>query len=122
METYRATLQIKVCNAAKRDDDAYYLKEVELVLPPLPGTVIVVHDTKINTKIKPKEFTVRSYKQHTADQSAGRILIVLDQDNTTFKQPGEFGRICKRLEELGFHLEPSAVPKRRKAAPTTAES
>lgn len=108
---YKCQLQIKVCNAADRNLDRHYVRDVELTLPPLPDTIIIVSVNKINTKIKSKEFTVRNYKQTTNNEDG--VFVRLDQDNTTFSHQGQFDSICARLEELGFYQEPSLTQKRK---------
>ncbi len=112
---YKCQLQIKVCNAADRSLDRHYIRDVELLLPPLPDTIIIVSVNKINTKIKSKEFIVRTYKQTTtSDIDAVCVFVRLEPDNTTFKQQNQFGSVCARLEELEFCQEPSLAKRKIK--------
>lgn len=86
----KVTLVRQVTHAEDRSLDAVYEMNVDLVLPPLPGTSV---------EILGRTFQIMTYKQVVR----GSVLVYLEKDNETFKG-GNFEKQCQKMVDLGFTL------------------
>lgn len=89
----RITVRRKIVNAANRDFDMWYTKELELPFVPWSTTCLVIgmHCYYVDT--------VKCFA------NSGKIELTLNQDNGNFKDKDAFTKGCDQMVADGFTLE-----------------